>query len=53
MKKKHINYLVRMLRADRATMRCFWKKYPAGKKQCPDSVVEYKLQLEIIKALLK
>ena len=51
MKKKHINYLIKELRFDRSIMRDFWKKYPEGKKQCKDSVAEYNLQLEIIRAL--
>lgn len=50
MKKKYINYLIKELRSDRAIVRNFWKSYPEGKK-CKDSVAEYNLQLEIIKAL--
>jgi hypothetical protein len=50
MNKRYINYLIKELRSDRAIVRNFWKNYPEGKK-CKDTVAEYKLQLEIIKAL--
>lgn len=50
MKKKYVNYLIKELRSERAIARNFWKSYPEG-KNCKDTVVEYKLQLEIIKAL--
>ena len=51
MKKRYINYLIKELRFNRAIMRGFWKSFPEGKRQCPNSVVEYKLQLDIIRAL--
>lgn len=50
MKKKHINYLIKQLRQDRALIRRFWKSYPVGKSD-KNMVRNYKFQLEIIRAL--
>ena len=51
MKKRYINYLIKELRRDRSVLRGFWKMYPEGKEQCPETLAEYNLKLEIIRAL--
>lgn len=46
--KKHVKRLIEMLELEISTMDNFWEKMPESKKQCPESVKEYKLDKNIL-----